>query len=152
MFIMNHSLIHFLFAGFIILDVKLVHSNSQAFECECKKIVVSSKGVARNEHPNTMGEFKLASSHFNAFKSTVYRNSKSLTLIGGSRQSWRIQGGSRAGRILIQNKSCKKRCPMNCLAGWKVYKRPTYVTDESVTFECLDEDGDNEGSADGKQI
>jgi hypothetical protein len=87
-------------------------------------------------HAHALGEFKLSSSHFNAFKSTVYRNSKSLTLTGGVNQYWRIHGGSRAGRIMIRHTSCKETCPFNCSPDWKVYKRPGYVKDSSIKLTC----------------
>ena len=104
--------------------------------CECQQIVVTSDGVTKNLHAHALGSFGLSSSHFNAFKSTVYRNSKSLTLIGGANQFWRIHGGSRAGRIMIRHKSCKESCPTDCSADWEVFQRPRYVKDKNIRFEC----------------
>ena len=130
---------------------RMVRAPSVGEQCECTNIIVSSQDLAKKLHRNALGEFTLSSSHFNAFKSTVYRNSKSLTLIGGPNQTWRIHGGSRAGRILIRNKSCKGICPMDCSTYWEVYKRPSYEKDPSISIKCGDEDDGNEGSADGKE-
>ena len=105
-------------------------------QCQCGEIIVSSNGATKTLHSHAIGSFKLSSSHFNQFKSTVYRNSKSLTLIGGRKQYWRIHGGSRAGRIMVRNKSCKELCPGNCARGWKVYKKPGYIRDITIKFEC----------------
>ena len=127
---------------------RVARAPSLGEKCECPNIVVSSTEDAQELHPNTLEPFELSDSHFNAFKSTVYRNSESLTLIGGKRQSWRIQGGSRAGGILIRNKSCKEICPFNCPSDWEVYRRPGYVNDKSIEFKC--QLGDVDGSADGK--
>ena len=127
---------------------RVARAPSLGEKCECPNIVVSSTEDAQELHPNTLEPFELSDSHFNAFKSTVYRNSKSLTLIGGKRQSWRIQGGSRAGRILIRNKSCKEICPFDCPSDWEVYRKPGYVNDKSIELKC--QSGDVDGSADGK--
>ena len=169
---MQFYFINFLVIGLVISHTKLyavhgkgtnshvsrvVRAPSNGEQCECTRIVITSKGPAKKLHPLAMGEFKLSSSHFNAFKSTVYRKVKestqsgALTLIGGQNQYWRIQGGSRAGRILLRNKSCKRTCPMDCSAGWELYKRPSYENDASISTKCEGEDGDIEGSSDGKE-
>ena len=127
---------------------RVARAPSLGEKCECPNIVVSSTEDAQELHPNTLEPFQLSDSHFNAFKSTVYRNSKSLTLIGGKGQSWRIHGGSRAGRILIRNKSCKEICPFDCPSDWEVYRKPGYVNDKSIELKC--QSGDVDGSADGK--
>ena len=110
--------------------------------CNCAQIVVSSNGLLRSDHSHALGPFQRSSSHFNAFKSTVYRNSQSLTLTGGANQYWRIHGGSRAGRIMARHTSCKDACPFNCSPDWKVYKRPGYLKDTSIKFECRNGDDD----------
>ena len=61
--------------------------------CQCTEIVVSSNGKAKTLHPKALDVFRLSSSHFNAFKSSIYRNSNSLALVGGKKQHWRIPGG-----------------------------------------------------------
>ena len=120
--------------------------------CNCAEIIVSSNGLGKNEQSKALGLFKLSDSHFNAFKSTVYRNSNSLTLIGGLNQFWRIQGGSRMGRLVFRNKSCKAVCPMSCSSDWEAYQRPRYVKDATISFKCKGHDDDNEGSADGMEF
>lgn len=129
----------------------IVEVESPERKCYCTEVFVSSDGLANKEHSNALGLFKLSDSHFNAFKSTVYRNSNIKTLKGGLKQFWRIRGGSRAGSILLRNKSCKEICPMSCTSDWEVYKRPSYVKDSSISFKCEDDNDQNEGSADGKE-
>ena len=107
-------------------------------QCNCAQLIVSSSGATKTFHSHALGPFQLSSSHFNAFKSTVYRNSRSLTLIGGKLQTWRIQGGSRAGRIMVKHPSCKEACPTSCSPDWVVYQRPRYVKDNTIKFECRD--------------
>lgn len=120
--------------------------------CNCAEIHVSSNGMAKNENSKALGLFKLSDSHFNAFKSTVYRNSKKLTLIGGLNQTWRIRRGSRAGSILLRNKSCKEVCPTSCSSDWEAYQRSGYVKDETISFECKSQSDTPEGSGDGKEL
>ena len=118
--------------------------------CKCAQIVVSSIGEPKSWQPNAFTSYGLSSSHFNAFKSTVYRNSQSLTLTGGPRQFWRIHGGSRAGRIMIRNKYCKATCPNDCPAKWEVYQHRNHIgngmyrKDPNIKFECKD-GGDGSG-------
>ena len=59
-------------------------------QCRCSEIVVSSNGEARKLHSHAMGVYRLSSSNFNAFKSTIYRNANGLALIGGKNNT----GGS----------------------------------------------------------
>ena len=112
-------------------------------QCRCSEIVVSSNGEARKLHSHAMGVYRLSSSNFNAFKSTIYRNANGLALIGGKKQYWRINGGSRAGRIMIRQKSCKAACPTDCPIGWKAYKKPGYVKVKELKFECRNGDAIN---------
>ena len=86
---MRFSFITFLVVGFVIFHEKpnevhgkkiltnshisrIVRAASTGEQCECTRITVSSQGLAKKLHRNAIGEFKLSSSHFNAFKSTVY--------------------------------------------------------------------------------
>ena len=122
-----------------------------ASSCQCSQIMVSSGGLPKTMHPNALSPYDLSSSHFNAFKSTVYRNSESLTLTGGPNQYWRIHGGSRAGRIMIRHKSCKEACPTECSSDWEVYQKPgyigsRYIKNQDIKFECKRGD---DGSGDG---
>ena len=104
--------------------------------CNCDQIIISSSGTTKKLHSNVLGSFTRLSSYYNAFKGSIYRNSNRLTLIGGKLQNWRIQGGSRARRIVVKHPSCKEICPTNCSPNWVTYQKPRYVRDNTIKFEC----------------
>ena len=168
-FIMQSFFINFLLIGCFIFLVKTYYASAlspkfnQMFpifsqpsgECKCGQITVSSSSIAEEFHPAALGNFKPSDTPFNAFKSTIYKNSNGFTLMGGQKQYWRIRKASPTGHILIQNKSCKQTCPINCANDWELYQKSGYVPDAMIVFRCDDQDYDGsgedyDGSADGK--